>query len=270
MHKANGISISKVTHAGRVYAVQNACTNGASKSGTKALGGCSKNGAFHHCYERTWPADAMLGAGGFNGSKPERYCLPRGELRECLLHSYVLVSTDVSCSEPPESVLSCLWPQVEHELLALEQRVAQDSRQRDYALQLIFLCTILVQDAALLYAQDPSYALWDFTPFNMPEFRAFAVSAPAIVLGAEERTRAAFQNLPEQYAASVRGVTTNFFLEQQLHHSVLDTRLDRLEASLHVLQESMAHSSRWSASRTSARGRAKGTCCSNVGHPLLC
>lgn len=90
IHLANNVSISKVTHAGRVYAAQNARTNGASESGTKALGGWSENGSFRQCYERTWPIDAMLAAGGFNGSKPERYCLPRAELGECPSRSYPL------------------------------------------------------------------------------------------------------------------------------------------------------------------------------------
>lgn len=86
LHKENDISISKVTHAGRVYAAQTARSHGASESGTKALGGWNDSeGSFRQCYQRQLPVDALLGVAMFNGNKPESYSLPRGELGKLLL-----------------------------------------------------------------------------------------------------------------------------------------------------------------------------------------
>jgi hypothetical protein len=43
--------------------------HGASVSGTKALGGWSKSGLFWPCYDRAFPADALLGAAMFNAQQ---------------------------------------------------------------------------------------------------------------------------------------------------------------------------------------------------------
>lgn len=80
----NAISITKVTHAGRTYAAQNARANGASVNGTKALGGWSETGAFRNCYDRAFPVDALLGAAGFSARCLERYNLPRSTIGMCL------------------------------------------------------------------------------------------------------------------------------------------------------------------------------------------
>lgn len=80
MHAANNISITKVTHATRPYAAQTCRENGASVTGTKALGGWSESGSYRACYDRALPVDALLGAAMFNGRKPETYKL----LRDCL------------------------------------------------------------------------------------------------------------------------------------------------------------------------------------------
>lgn len=77
----NDISITKVTHAGRVFAAQTARSHGASVSGTKALGCWSESGAYA-VYDRGLPLDAMLAAAMFNGRKPENYFMPRSALSE--------------------------------------------------------------------------------------------------------------------------------------------------------------------------------------------
>jgi hypothetical protein len=80
IHIKNDICITKVTHAGRCYAAQNARAHGASITGTKALGGWNESGSFRNCYDRAFPVDALLGAAAFNARRPEQYCLPRSSL----------------------------------------------------------------------------------------------------------------------------------------------------------------------------------------------
>lgn len=80
IHKAVGISLSKVTHATRSYTAITARGHGASVDGTKALGGWSDSGSFRPCYDRALPVDALLGAATFDAQKPETYGLPRNAL----------------------------------------------------------------------------------------------------------------------------------------------------------------------------------------------
>ena len=80
MHKANGIDISKATHATRPYAALTARANGATETGTKTLRCWNDGSAYRNCYERALLVDAMLGAAGFNGKKPQDYALPRSSI----------------------------------------------------------------------------------------------------------------------------------------------------------------------------------------------
>lgn len=80
IHLSNDISITKVTHAPRHYAAQNARSHGASVSETKALGGWSESGAFRNCYDRAFPIGALLGTAGFNANCRDQYSLPRGTI----------------------------------------------------------------------------------------------------------------------------------------------------------------------------------------------
>ena len=91
IHVKNNVSITKSTHAGRTFAVQTARAHGASVDGTKALGGWSESGSFRPCYDRAFPADALLGAAMFNAQKTEDYCLPQEALGEPFYSSFLLM-----------------------------------------------------------------------------------------------------------------------------------------------------------------------------------
>jgi hypothetical protein len=80
IHIRNDVSITKSTHAGRPFAAQTARAHGASVSGTKALGGWSESGSFRPCYDRAFPADALLGAAMFNARRPDAHFQPRNAL----------------------------------------------------------------------------------------------------------------------------------------------------------------------------------------------
>jgi hypothetical protein len=91
IHVKNNVSITKSTHAGRPFAAQTARAHGASVDGTKALGGWSESGSFRPCYDRAFPADALLGAAMFNAQKTEDYCLPREALGEPFYSPFLLM-----------------------------------------------------------------------------------------------------------------------------------------------------------------------------------
>lgn len=227
MHENNGISISKVTHATRVFAAQHARTNGASESGTKALGGWDEGGSFRHCYERTLPIDALLGVASFNATRPESYNLPRDSL------------------DPPQALMAQIFPWVDEELAALDARFARDARCQDFALRnflgvLRWFRTVLLQDAALLYTHNSTCAVWNYAPFNQPQFRSFASASTNIIIAAEQRARAAYEKLPERFAESLRGVTTGFAVDQHRYHEKLDTRLASLEDMVKTLASRQA------------------------------
>jgi hypothetical protein len=82
IHMRNEVSITKRTHAGRPFAAQTARAHGASVSGAKALGGWSESGSFRPCYDRAFPADALLGAAMFNARQSDTHFQPRNALGE--------------------------------------------------------------------------------------------------------------------------------------------------------------------------------------------
>ncbi|GBE87699.1 hypothetical protein SCP_1103760 [Sparassis crispa] len=214
MHMKNNIAIAKVTHAGRSYAAQSAQAYGVTESGTKAMGGWKENGAFRQCYERTFPVDALLGAANFNGRKPEMYSLPRDML------------------EPPQEVLSQLFPWVEWEQAALEERARADTRAQDLSLHqflrvLIWFRRVLLQDAAILCSME-----------------------------VEEHARHAYRNLPEHLVGSLRGATTTVLLEQQRQYDENSRSLADMSDCM-LKMEGLLESFVNSKSRSSCRGRQK-------------
>ena len=80
LHKHNDISISKATHATRVFSAETARGHGTSSDDTKALGGWNDSGSFRACYDKKLPISALLGAAMFNASKPEAHFLARDHL----------------------------------------------------------------------------------------------------------------------------------------------------------------------------------------------
>lgn len=94
LHKANGIDVTKVTHAGRAYAAQSARLYGAGVADTKALGGWS-DGAFKQCYDRTFPIESIVGAAAFNAKQLETYFVPRSVVSTSLLLVLPVTATDM-------------------------------------------------------------------------------------------------------------------------------------------------------------------------------
>lgn len=83
LHKDNGVSITKATHAGRSFTCKTAREHNTPVYDTKAHGLWSMD-IMHHCYNQHIPVKAVLGTAMFDSKKPEKYFLPRGELSESL------------------------------------------------------------------------------------------------------------------------------------------------------------------------------------------
>lgn len=75
----------KVTHIGRVWAVQQGMDFGSSVTGMKAQGNWSIGDVFHKNYHHGFPVDAMLALAGFNGERKDEYFVPRDYLGEASL-----------------------------------------------------------------------------------------------------------------------------------------------------------------------------------------
>jgi hypothetical protein len=88
MHAQNKISISKVTHAGRMWSALTMRTFGTSVDGAKAIGQWSAAGSFGSCYDRELPLEGLLGAAMFNANKPEGHFLARDTLRKPFLSRF--------------------------------------------------------------------------------------------------------------------------------------------------------------------------------------
>ena len=80
---------------------------------------------------------------------------------------------------------------------------------------LTWFCTVLLQDGAVLYSRYPQLPLFQFHPFNTLEFCAFASQSVQQVVGVEEASCLAFQNLLRHLVVSLQGIVTNLSLEQQ-------------------------------------------------------
>jgi hypothetical protein len=145
----------------------------------------------------------------------------------------------VTFAELPADVTGYIFPWVEAELEALNQRVAHSPLNQDIALRqflktLQWLRVVLVQDCALLYAQYPHSPIFKFAPFTFLSFTAFSANAVALVTAAEEKARLAFHNLPDHIVQSFHGYATNLQMTQEQGFS-------KLAAEVQELKEQNAH-----------------------------
>jgi hypothetical protein len=145
-------------------------------------------------------------------------------------------------SVPPRDLLSQIFPFVESAQAELHDRVRESSLSTDIALKqflsvLAWFRTVLLQDGAVLYARHPQLPVFQFHPFDTPQFHAFANQSIQQVAGAEEASRLAFQNLPQHLVASLQGIVTNLSLEQQAQRA--ENEALRLEVRQHVATQNV-------------------------------
>ena len=134
--------------------------------------------------------------------------------------------------------MACIFPWVEEEQSAYSVRVQKDGRKAlDYALKhfldtLVTLRTVLLQDAAVLYAKHPECAVWKFKPFNTTAFAEFARTSTVVLYNAELDAKRKLQSLPETVAGSMRGIVESIDIQQSQARKDQDARFDFIEGLL--------------------------------------
>jgi hypothetical protein len=203
--------------------VKTARSHGASGADVKALGRWKTNDAFPNCYDQAVPLEGMLGAAMFNARKPEQYFIARDYLGESLpgFQTTQRVDFDSGCAEPPSDLLAEIFPWIEAEEAALDERERSVGRPaRDIALKgflwlLKWFRRVLLQDAAVLFTLHPLCAIFGFAPFRSKSFRDFAIRSTLLIQQANEDSRLALQHLPHQYAQSMQGFVLTTRLAQE-------------------------------------------------------
>ncbi|KAJ7185140.1 hypothetical protein GGX14DRAFT_409316 [Mycena pura] len=195
----------------------------ASQSEVKALGCWSDAGSYRPCYDRALPIEAVLASAGFDGKRPESHFLAREQL------------------QPPEDVLNAIFDFAEPELEKLAERRRENRQTEDYALKqflemLIWLRTVLVQDAAVLYADHSDAAFFNSPPFHSPSFRTFAQTSRAVIKKAEADAALQLKNLPQHIARTFGGMVTQLNMEQRLYHENNTAKTDKILLSYRILR----------------------------------
>ncbi|KAF8421336.1 hypothetical protein L210DRAFT_2221116 [Boletus edulis BED1] len=131
---------------------------------------------------------------------------------------------------------------------------------------------VLLQDGAILYSRHPELPVFQFHPFNTPQFRTFANQSVQQVASAEEASRLAFQNLPQHLVVSLQGIVTNLSLEQQAQRA--ENAALRLEVQQHIatqdtLLAELAAGRRAKGQRASSRQASRGVCSANMRNASL-
>ncbi|KAK7056117.1 hypothetical protein R3P38DRAFT_1377096 [Favolaschia claudopus] len=224
IYEKNGVSISKVTHAGREYSVKTAREYGATVDGAKALGGWSESGSFRPCYDRALPVDALLGAAMFDATRPETHFLAREFL------------------EPPRELMSDIFPWIQDALLALEEREKENPFARDIALRqffklLVWFRTVILQDAALIYKQYPDAPLFKYAPFNTAAFQQFAAASVQRINQIESEANLALKNLPQNLVRGFQGALAGVSLAHRAERDETRVYIERLECQIQVLTQ---------------------------------
>ena len=138
---------------------------------------------------------------------------------------------------PPELI----FPWIKEEQLVYKARQQQyGQKAEDLALEqflslLIHLCTILLQDGAVLFSENPHWALFHYAPFNSPEFWVFAESSTEVIVWTQAEHQVQLEKLPEQIAESFRGSAQNIRLEQQIYQDENCALFDWLTTQVSVL-----------------------------------
>jgi hypothetical protein len=147
-------------------------------------------------------------------------------------------------SEPPANLLAHVFPWVEQEQAALHARARDNPLANDMALKqflqlLIWLRTVLLQDAAVLFVQDPSCPIFRYSVFQTAAFRDFAAASQQALTDAEEKARLSFERLPDHLVKSLQGILTNSRLEQQQDRENCLRQLSAMDARLDAILETV-------------------------------
>ncbi|KAE8182840.1 hypothetical protein CF328_g8380 [Tilletia controversa] len=149
------IHTSKKTHLNRGGAARHAEDSGASEGDIRRAGRWNVQ-QMQGCYLTGLPRKAMRALAGFP-TKPGAYHLPRATIN------------------PPPALLNKIWPDVEGALLGIEQgRLEKDLAAQGFLRLLVYLRTVLVQDAVVMRKQFSQHPIFQHTIFADPLFIDYA------------------------------------------------------------------------------------------------
>jgi hypothetical protein len=113
---------------------------------------------------------------------------------------------------------------------------------------LVWLRKVLLQDAAVLFTQDPTFPIFRYSIFQSTAFRTFAAASQFMLADAEKKARLAFEQLPDHLIRSLRGVLADTRMEQQQDQekhrrqlSAMNERFTRFETLLETLAGAKGH-----------------------------
>ena len=101
-----------------------------------------------------------------------------------------------------------MFPWVEKEQASLLARVRNNPLTNDMALKqflklLVWLQQVLLQDAAILFSQNPTCPIFQHPIFHSATFCGYAESAHLTLADAEERAQLALKQLPDHLIQSL-------------------------------------------------------------------
>ncbi|KIJ34116.1 hypothetical protein M422DRAFT_52114 [Sphaerobolus stellatus SS14] len=204
MHTANGIAITKVSHAGHIFSAFFMRQQGTSVEDAKVAGLWSSSGSFGVAYDCKVPLEGLLGAAGFDPPEPKVHFLSHHNL------------------DVPEELELQIFPWIETQEAAL-----------------LHLCKVLLQDLAVLHNEVPQYQLYNVAPFNTVASQTFALSAPQIITAAAAQAEVALKNLPQQWANTVCGVIEAAVAVQQEQETCQCQHLMMMQEELQCVNASM-------------------------------
>jgi hypothetical protein len=117
-----------------------------------------------------------------------------------------------------------------------ENRRARDISLRNFLGLLIWLRTVVVQDAAVLYTRHPSASLFQYPPFNTQPFHDFAATATNVIAKAERDVALALEKLPENIAKTFSATMSRLAIDQQLERESSKAYHDEMKSQITFLQ----------------------------------
>lgn len=141
-----------------------------------------------------------------------------------------------------------IFPSAEAELDAYEARLRGDPTRSVVDLALvgflrlkIWLRTVIIQDAALLYPCLPSCAIFKYTPFNTPAFAHFAAHFSHDVDRLTNDYEQRVKSLPQVFAEAVRGIMHTSITQARANYVSLSDQASELSFQMREGFEALQH-----------------------------
>src|ERR1700678_1026491 len=149
----------------------------------------------------------------------------------------------LTATEPPPELLVNVFPWIEKERMALNVRSKLEGRHgQDNALSalldlLVYFRRVLLQDAAVLSAMYPCFPIFKFSPCDSVLFQQFSASSLEIITRTEADIRHQLARLPEDVAATFKGLLTSSAMQDEEIRQSLKSTQNNMERNLQIAQD---------------------------------